>query len=183
MWLSNRVKRAKDIVLSPDFLVSLGISVLVWIVADSIISNEFSRDIYSVGITVLSIVFSVYFAALAIIISSSDDEFVDFLEQEGDYTTLIKNFRFSLTVLLIALVYSIVLYTLTTIWFYNQILNQPGYLFILFVFIFIYGLLATFAATNDAIRYSLYRAKFLRYKREHRLRESRKIDNENPWEN
>lgn len=162
----NKVSKIRSILIAPDIIASLLIALLVLILSPDRISNELSRDIYSVGITVLSIVFSVYFAALAIIISSSDDEFVDFLEQKGDYTALIGNFRFSLAVLLFALVYSLVLYTLTTVWFYNKIVEQSEYLFTVFIFVSTYGLLATFAASNDAINYALYRTKFLRVKRE-----------------
>jgi hypothetical protein len=177
---SSRASRVRSILLAPDILVSLLISFLVLYLSPDKISNEFSRDIYSVGITVLSIVFSVYFAALAIMISSSDDEFIEFLEQEGGYTTLIGNFRFSLAVLLFALIYSIVLYTLTTVWFYNKRVEQSEYLFIIFVFVSTYGLLATFAASNDAINYALYRAKFLRLRREEEIRNSQRKDSHEP---
>jgi hypothetical protein len=170
----NKLNRIKSIFLAPDIWVSLLIALLSWYLSPNKISNEFSRDIYSIGINVLSIVFSVYFAALAIMISSGDDEFIDFLEAEGGYTTLIKNFRFSLFLLLVALVYSIVLYTLTTVWFYNKKIEQSEYFFILFVFVSSYGLLATFAASNDAINYALYRAKFLRIKREKKSRNQEK---------
>jgi len=169
----NRANRVRSILLAPDILLSFLIALLVWYLSPDKISNEFSRDIYSVGITVLSIVFSAYFAALAIMISSSDNEFVEFLEQEGGYTTLIGNFRFSLAVLLSALIYSIVLYTLSTVWFYGKRVEQPEYLFIFFVFISTYGLLATFAASNDAINYALYRAKFLRLRKEQEDRNCR----------
>jgi hypothetical protein len=174
----SRISRIKSILLAPDILASLFVAVLVWYLSPDRILNEFSRDIYSVGITVLSIVFSVYFAALAIMISSGDDEFVEFLEQEGGYTTLISNFRFALFVLLLALIYSIVLYALTTVWFYSHKTEQSEYLFIIFVFISTYGLLATFAASNDAINYALYRAKFLRLRREQDARNLRQNDDE-----
>ncbi|MEB3308631.1 MAG: hypothetical protein VKJ02_00190 [Snowella sp.] len=178
MHLFSKLSRLKRIFLAPDILVSLLIALIVWYISPDKILNEFSRDIYSVGITVLSIVFSVYFAALAIMISSSDDEFVEFLEQDGGYTTLISNFRFALGVLLFALVYSIVLYTVTTVWFYSKKVEQSEYLFILFVFISIYGLLATFAASSDAINYALYRAKFLRLRKKHDNHSLQQKDNE-----
>jgi len=177
---SNRESRIRNILLAPDILVSLLISFLIWYLSPSKISNEFSRDIYSVGITVLSIVFSVYFAALAIMISSSDNEFVEFLEQEGDYTALIRNFRFSLNILLFALIYSIVLYTLTTIWFYNKKIEQSEYLFVFFVFVSTYGLLTTFTASNDAINYAIYRAKFLRLRKEEKVLNSQRKDSREP---
>lgn len=175
---SDRASRVRSILLAPDILVSFLIALLVWHLSPDKISGEFSRDIYSVGITVLSIVFSAYFAALAIMISSSDDEFVEFLEQEGGYTTLIGNFRFSLAVLLVALIYSIVLYTLTTVWFYNKSAEQSEYFFVIFVFVSTYGLLTTFAASNDVINYALYRSRFLRLRRGKGIRNSQKKDSD-----
>ena len=176
MRSSNKLSRIRSILIAPDIVASLLIALLVIKISPGTISNEFSRDIYNVGITVLSIVFSVFFAALAIIISSGDDEFVDFLEQDGNYTKLISNFRFSLSVLLFALVYSLILYTITTVWLYNKIVEQSEYLFTFFVFVSTYGLLATFAVTNDAINYALYRTRFLRLRRENQSKASRKSE-------
>ncbi len=46
----------------------------------SCVSNDLVAGYYSIGISVLSIVFSIYFAALAIIIASPPDDFVKFME-------------------------------------------------------------------------------------------------------
>jgi hypothetical protein len=155
----------RNVVISGDFIFSLFASTIALCILPEKIPNDFSRDIYNVGITSLSIIFSVYFAALAIIISSGDNDFIDFFEQEGDYTRLIKNFRYALWILLIALLSSIFLYTITSFLISQKEVNQIKYLIVGFSFFSLYGLLATFMAANDAIRYALYRVKFLRLKK------------------
>jgi len=172
----NFKERLKSVLIAPDFIVSLLVFVLTINLSPDKLSNEFAKDVYSIGITVLSIVFSVYFAALAIIISSSDNDFIDFLDQEGGYVSLIQNFRFSLGILFIALLYSIVIYVFTVIWFYNKHPDQSKWLFSLFSFVATYGLLSTVAATNDAINFALYRAKFLRKIREIKSKKHGNID-------
>lgn len=162
-------ERLKSIILAIDFIISLLVFGLVVYISPDNLLNEFTKDVYNVGITVLSIVFSVYFAALAIIISSSDNDFIDFLDEEGDYIRLIQNFRFALAILFFALLYSIFVYVFTVIWFYNKQSDQPKWLFSFFSFMAIYGLLATVSATNDAIKFAMYRAKFLK-----RIRERKK---------
>lgn len=158
----------KQIIVSWDFLVTLVITIVLFIVIENQIPSEFAKDIYGVGISVLSIVFSVYFAALALIITSGDDDFVHFLEEEGDYTGIISTFKFSLLALFLALAYSIAAYAFTSarIVYGNNlgvdIVYQPRILITFFVFLFSYGLLAALRATLDSITYALFRVKFLR---------------------
>jgi hypothetical protein len=55
----------KQIILSWDFLLSIGITIFFAIVLSDSVSSEFAKDVYGVGISVLSIVFSVYWAVLS----------------------------------------------------------------------------------------------------------------------
>jgi len=153
--------KIKDIIISWDFLSALCISIILWIFLPFWINNQFTITLYEIGISVLSIIFSVFFAALAIIISSSDDDFVRFLEETGDYTALIDTFKFSLTVLFIALLYSIILTAITSYWINLKLINQQFYFTVVFSFLFFYGLFATFNSTYDAIVYSKFRTKYL----------------------
>jgi hypothetical protein len=157
----------RQIILSWDFLVSIAITVFFAIVLGNSISSGFAKDVYGVGISVLSIVFSVYFAALALIITSGDDDFVHFLEEEGDYTGIIDTFKFSLLVLFCALIYSILIYTFTSYQAYQSALQQieayqPEIFLWVFVFSFSYGLFAALRATLDSITYALFRVRFLK---------------------
>ncbi len=155
----------KSIIVSWDFVVAALIATSAFWLLPQKVANDFARDIYNVGITSLAIIFSVYFAALAIIISSGDNDFIDFFDEEGDYTRLIKSFRYALFTLLVALLLSITFYTVATILFYKKEPDQPKILMTVFSFFASYSLLATFMAANDAIEYALYRVKFLRLRR------------------
>jgi hypothetical protein len=153
--------RLFNIVFSWDFLLAACICVLSIVVLAPQISNELGKDLYGVGISVLSIVFSVYFAALAIIISSSDDEFVRFLEEIGDYSRLIATFRYTIGALFVALIYSIAMYIFTSVWLNDQITAQPKWFLVTFAFLFPYSLFAAVSVTNDAIQYAKSRSDFL----------------------
>jgi glucan phosphoethanolaminetransferase (alkaline phosphatase superfamily) len=130
------------------------------------VNNAFAKDIYGVGISVLSIVFSVYFAALAIIISSSDDSFIMFLEEEGDYTALISSFKFSLSILFFALLYSLIIFSVTSAWIVQECKMQSFWYLVGFSLLFLWGLFAAFNATRDSIMYAQYRARFLKIKKQ-----------------
>lgn len=160
--LKNFVQR---FLLSWDFFAAFLVALLINFYAPSNILNDFARDIYNVGITTLSIIFSAYFAALAIIVSLGDSEFIAFFDEDGDYTRLIKSFRLALLSLLVALLIAISFYAFTSFLFYGKHSEQPKVLLTLFSFSSIYGIIATFIAANDAINYALCRVKFLRFKR------------------
>lgn len=170
----------KEIIFSWDFIVSMLLTIALSFVLKDPISSEFAKDIYGVGISVLSIVFSVYFAALALIITSGDDDFVHFLEEAGDYTGIIYTFKFSLIALFSALIYSIFIYAFTAAQIYQskagqvQVLQYEFFLWI-FIFLFSYGLCAALGATLDSITYAMFRIKFLRVRK---LRENHLLNDD-----
>lgn len=155
----------RSVFLSWDFFVASLSSLGVLFLSPKNISNDVARDIYNIGVTSLSIIFSVYFAALAMIITSSDNDFIDFFDQENDYSKLIKSFRFVLFILLISLFASIIFYIISTVLFYEKKTTQVNTLMIVFAFLAPYSLIATFLASNDAIQYALVRAKYLKVMR------------------
>lgn len=161
----------KRIILSWDFLVALVFTGLVLLLFPGNVNNALATDLYNVGISVLSIVFSVYFAALAIIISSSDDDFVYFLEERGAYTVIITTFKFSLGILFAALLYSILLYAATSVWTDNGQESQHKGWMIGYAFLFAYSLLAALTTTLDSIIYAQMRTKFLRKTRQKDLQD------------
>jgi hypothetical protein len=166
----------KSVFLSWDFLGASIISLGVLFFAPDNISNEAARDIYNLGVTSLSIIFSVYFAALAMIITSGDNDFIDFFDQDDDYSRLIKSFRFVLAILLISLLTSVLLYIFAVIFFYEKKATQTKVFMVIFSFLAPYSLLATFLASNDAIQYALVRAKYLKIMRNTKAQRTR--DNE-----
>jgi len=153
--------KLREIILSWDFIIAAFVTVAAFFLLDKNLANALCKELYNVGISVLSIVFSVYFAALAIIISSSDDEFVRFLEEVGDYSKLIATFRYTLALLFVSLMYSIALYSITSVWINDQILEQPNWFLLIFAFLFPYSLFGAVSVTVDAIQYAKYRSEFL----------------------
>lgn len=145
-----------------DFIVSISLSILVYIIFPYWVNNEMMKEIFNIGISILSIIFSVYFAALAIIISSSDDGFVRFLEKEGFYNSIISTFEFTLGSLFIALSYSIIIFIATANWIHLKIDVQPVWCFLFFVLLFSYSLIATGQSALDAIKYAKYRSSYLK---------------------
>lgn len=150
----------KRIFFSYDFSLAVAGGVVIELAFPKLLPTSFAKDIYGAGISVLAILFSVYFAALAIIMASSDDEFVAFLEKVGDYSRLIRTFRFSLTILFIALICSLVLYTRTAFLYAGHVMYQNKWWLVGFGFIFLWGLFAAATSTWDAIEYSKYRSRY-----------------------
>lgn len=150
------------ILLSWDMVIAIFVAIASFMLLSPLILNSFAKDIYSVGISVLSIVFSVYFAALAIIISSSDDEFVRYLIKFKHYDLIISAFKWTLLYLFVALVYSLILYAISSSWMTEKAdSTQPKLLFTIFAFLFTLSIFAAFFATRDALKYASTRAKFI----------------------
>ena len=152
----------RSLFLALDFWAACAASVLVRLLLPVYIKSEFAKDIYGVAIGILSILFSVFFAALAIIMASTDDQFVKFMEDAGDYSRLISTMLFTLRSLFVALVVSILLYVHSSFRISAGVEHQRRWLLDSFAFLFTYALFASLAATHDAIRYSQYRIRFLR---------------------
>jgi hypothetical protein len=150
---------------SLDFAVASLISIALLWALPHWLKNDLAKDYYGIGISVLSIIFSVFFAALAVIITASDDDFVSFLEETKDYSAIVGNFKMSLGLLFTALIASLVLYGYTASRISNQVVHQSKIFVVLFAFLFTWSLLAALASTLDAIRYSDYRRRFVERKR------------------
>lgn len=155
----------KDIFTCWDFIASLFITLVLYLLSPHQLTGGFLKDFYGIGISVLSIVFSVYFAALAIIISSSDDDFVRFLESEGHYTAILGTFKFAIFMIFIALVYFIILFSVSTYKVGVDSKYTQSYLWLISsAFLFSYSLFCVFNSTIDALKYSHYRVQFLEQK-------------------
>ncbi|MDP2686531.1 MAG: hypothetical protein Q8O62_04880 [Aequorivita sp.] len=160
------MKLIKKYILAFDTTLAVLFTLLALIFMPLKISAILIKDILGMGIGVLSVIFSIFFAALAFIISASDDDFVEFLERKGLFTRLIDNFNWTVGSLFIALIYSIILYSLCAFELNNKSnFEISEYLVAVFVFLFFYSLIATILSTNDAIRYSKTRIKFVQIMR------------------
>lgn len=127
---------------------------------------SFSQSFYNIGITVLSIVFSLFFASLAIIMASPDNDFIAFMEEEKHYSALMDTFKITLIVLFGSLVYSIILYVYCDFLLKHCRVCDPSVKmhtawFIAFAGFFIYSLIAVGLSVMDTIFFSMKRIHFL----------------------
>lgn len=157
--------KIKDVIFCWDFIIAIIISIATYIIIPIHLQGSFVKDIYSMGISVLSIIFSVYFAALAIIISSGDDDFVKFLNSEGHYQAIISTFKYSIFMIFVALLYSLGLFIYVSFALSkNTNYTQSYAFFVSYIFIFAYSMFCVFNSTIDSIRYSSYRIRYLKIK-------------------
>jgi hypothetical protein len=152
----------KSIFISWDFFVAIFVAIALYLFLPSLIPAKIVKPIYEVSISVLSVIFSVFFAALAVLITAGDNEFVRFLAEEGLYKRIIFTFKVTLNLLFIALLFSIG--SFITILPYTETDAQFVYakgMVVLFAFITLYALLASINSTMDAIKYAEFRAAYL----------------------
>jgi len=160
--------KLRRILLSWDLLLPLSSSLVLGWWLPEWVPSELAKDYYGIGITVLSILFAVFLAALVVIITASDDDFITFLEETGAYSAIVANFRFSLRLLFVAMMYSLVFYAYTAARISNTVHHQAKYFLTVFCFLFLWSLFATFSSTEDAIMYRNYRQKFTEAKQRSR---------------
>ncbi len=84
--MKNFWKKVKSIIVSWDFILAVLIFVVLFISLPEYISLKVIEKVSNVYITILSITFSIFFAAFAIILSSSENEFILFLEEGGFFS-------------------------------------------------------------------------------------------------
>jgi|ERR1035438_7853201 hypothetical protein len=158
------LKRIRRVIFSYDLILAALAALATAILCPSVISISMAKDFYGVGISVLSIVFSIFFAALAIVMSAGDNEFIAFLHREGAYTEIVWNFRFAVMVLFISLIVTLAEYVYVGFRFSHKAEWHSKWFLVLFFFCFSYSLLAVCLAILDAIKYSSNRVKFLNSK-------------------
>jgi hypothetical protein len=158
--------RIKDIILSWDFCLSAVCTVVTAFCLPHLIKSTFACSFYSVGINVLSIIFSLFFASLAILMTTSDNDFICYMEEQKLFSMLLSSFKITLYSLFLSLIYSIIA---------NQYFDffvktesdkhlQPKYYLLVFEFLFSYSLLATALCVRDSIKFTDYRSKYFSQK-------------------
>lgn len=159
--------KIKDIILSWDFIIAITTTLITALFLPNYLKCNFCSSFYNIGITVLSIIFSLFFASLAIIMTSSDNDFITFLEEEGDFSALLNTFKVTLIMLFISLIYSIVAYIYSeySVKEFGEKIKQLKVGFLIFQFLFSYSMLATAISVKDTIVFSNFRSRFLKMKR------------------
>lgn len=156
--------KVKDIALCWDFILAIVLSGIIYAILPCNVKLVAAKDIYYIAITVLSIIFSLYFAALAIIISSSNDDFILFLEVDKTYTGVIGTFKYTLIVLFFSLIVSIILFCIASIGINENYDIQSKIIMSIFNFFFSYSLFTVFNACLDSITYAKKRVDFIKIK-------------------
>lgn len=162
--------RLRDVVVAADFASGVVAFALTAYFAPERIGMALAKDLFGTGLSVLSIVFSIYFAALATFASASDDDFIAFLEQDNSFSEIMGALRFTLALLFAALLLAIVAYATTAI--AMSILpdgsTQSRWWLAGFAFFFCWSLFATNNSAGDAIRYAIARMRYVKLKRPQR---------------
>lgn len=158
--------KIKSFFISYDFGISFVLGIALYIFMPEYIQMTFTADYYGVVITAISIIFSLVFASCSILLSSSDNDFINFLNEENDFDNLLWTFRITLISLFICLLYSLVLFVGTSYYLKhsaeNEIWLQHKSLFITLTSITVYSLIATYLSVEDTLIFSKFRSRFLK---------------------
>jgi hypothetical protein len=163
------MRRLKALIISWDFVIAFLSVIITFFLLPEFIIMKFALSFYNVAMTVLSIIFSLFFTAMAIIMSSSDNDFIAFLEEKNSFTELLWSFKVTLFLLFLSLILSIILYTGTSYWIdtnINVVWLQNSKLLLLLEFCFLYGMSSTWFCIMDTVKFSEYRAIFLKKNKE-----------------
>ena len=152
----------KSIFLTWDLYAGGAIILVISFLLPNKIALEVAKEIFLVSISALSIIFSVFFAALTVLISAGENEFVRFLEEEGTFKKIIWAFKATLALLFISLLASIILFIIVLNFVpYSDAYHFPKWGLMFYAFFAIYALLAAINSSFDAIKYSELRAKYI----------------------
>jgi hypothetical protein len=149
------------VVLSFDFGTALLSGFVILAFCPVTISMALAKDLYSVGVSVLSVIFAVFFAALAIIMSAGDNDFVAFLHEDGSYAEIIWSFRFTVLALFVSLLVALFDYSYVAFRISQKAELHSRYFLLVFAMCFTYSLIAVIQSVLDALKYSEIRVRFL----------------------
>lgn len=153
-------EKFKSFIFSWDWMLALIFVIGIAYFVPGGISFEMAKEVFGISISVLSIIFAVFFAALTVLITAGDNEFVRFLEEDGSYRHIVWTFKVTLLLLFIALIGSIILFV--TVLHYQHLSGlYPEWIILIFAFFALYALFAAINSSLDAIKYAEYRARFL----------------------
>lgn len=154
---------AKSLFFSWDWLAAFVATLVISFLVPGGVSCLMAKELFSVSTSVLSIIFSVFFAALAVLITAGDNEFIRFLVEDGSYRQIVWTFKVTLLLLFVSLLASIVLFVIVLPYSEQELGNlyYPEWLMLLFSFLALYALFAAINSSLDAIKYAEYRARFL----------------------
>jgi hypothetical protein len=164
------MSRLKSVFVSWDMAITVLVTGVACFIVPNYLNMKFLISIYNMSITILALIFSLFFAALAIIMSSSENDFIDFLEEEKLFSQLLWSFKVTLIILFLSLIYSVILYTITSyqIETYHEAYLQHNLFFLILLAMFTYSMGATCLSVYDTIKFSEYRSKFNRFTKDNK---------------
>ena len=145
-----------------DLLISLLIGAECLQALPNRLSVAFLKDFYYAGLSILALVFSVVFAAITLLSSIGDNDFLLFLEEEdAALSKLLASFGITLTALFVSLAISIGCYGIAAYRSAGSMKDMPCWQFACYCVALSYSLLSACLVGNDVIRFARLRARFL----------------------
>lgn len=151
---------------SRDFYAAAMAGLLVLLFAPDWVSLTLAKEVLSITVSVLAIIFSVFFAGVAVIITAGDNDFIAFLQLDGTFTRILWSYKATLMILFGALVFS--LGFLLTVLVYSEmspILPSSAYVpkwaLVALAVASVWALFAALGAAADAILYANLRVRYI----------------------
>ena len=167
---SQAAAEVKNKFISWDFFISLAITAFLFFIIPDRINLNFAMEMYSVGITMLTMCIFYFLAILALLVSASDEGFILFLKDEGIYLSIFNTYRYTIVVLFVGLMYMLVMYGHASFskHMMPNVNDQNRYMFLSFLFLFIYAVFTVFESCLDSVNYLKVRVRYLALKRAQR---------------
>lgn len=159
----------RSILIGYDFKISILLSVILYFILPDYLLMKFMVTYYNIVITIVSIIFSLLFTACSILMSSSDDDFIIFLNKDKIFDDLLWTFKITLIALFGCLIYSLFLYILANYYIENskneEIWYQHKIVFCSLTLITTYSLIATYLSVENTLIFSKFRSKYLKIRK------------------
>lgn len=155
--------KLRSVLLSWDTASAVVASIALFFLCPKTLPARIASNILSLSVQVLSILFSLFFAAFAVIAASTADKFIQFLEKDNGYSWLLWSLKISVGSLFLALAVSLISFFLVELHQGNS--GNPLSLSRLYIIIpsafFAYSLVAAFQCFLDSLKFSKRRVEHL----------------------
>ncbi len=155
--------KIKNRFISWDFMLSLCLAGAVYFVLPDQVPVRFTGTLYAVGISVLCMCIFYFLAVLALLVSSSDEHFLDYLGRQGDFFRVLNTYKYTLVVQFLALIYTLGLFGMVQ-WIQYvppQADSQNKWWFLTFVFGLAYGIFMALESSLDSLDFLKKRVSYL----------------------
>ena len=165
--LRDQAEQLKNKFISWDFFLTVGVTLILYLVLPRMVPFGFALDLYLVGVSVLSMCIFYFIAFIAVISASSDEEFIHYLRTHQGFVSVFRTYQYTIVVLFVALIFTLVMYGLANFQKYlmPDVATHNRSYFLSFMFFFCYGILTVFEATLDSVSFLKLRVNFIAKKR------------------